>query len=259
MYPVSIFIYELNSVHFKEVLLKPFYFYCNDNAFLHDLLQKQKEKSQDLKTRPTESKFEKLLETNVVSTVKIESRRMIMKSHMQQIDIDVGDDVIGLEFGSRDSTMIIQRILDAEKLENVGILLKKCTKKISEEPKIGQMIACKWSEDDKIYRAEVISVFGNKDETKVKVLFVDYGNEAIETLENILEFPTEASTIPILSSIVTLDNLKATNILDLASKNGKQSEELEKLLDSELKVVGKDGVPSQSRGSVAVERQWCGC
>ena len=126
-----------------------------------DLLQKEKEKSQDLKTRSTESQFKKLPETKVASNVKIDSSRMIMKSHMQQIDIDVGDDVIGLEFGSRDSTMIIQRILDAEKLKNVGILLKKCTKKINEEPKIGQMIACKWSEDDKIYRAEVISVFRN--------------------------------------------------------------------------------------------------
>ena len=53
--------------------------------------------------------------------------------------------------------------------------------------KVGQVCITMYSIDKELYRAEVTEVFGNQ----VKVLFIDYGNKEIKTMDEIMEIPED--------------------------------------------------------------------
>ena len=79
------------------------------------------------------------------------------------------------------------------------------------------MVACKWSNDECFYRALVGDV--NKNLGKVKVRFIDYGNQSIEPFKNVREFPREALKYPELAKLVNLDGFSEHSIKDPQIRN----------------------------------------
>ena len=70
----------------------------------------------------------------------------------------------------------------------------------------GQIVAARWSEDEKMYRALITEIDTNLG--KVKVRFVDYGNHGIVSFAHIFELPKFfASRIPILAKIIDLEGV----------------------------------------------------
>ena len=161
----------------------------------------------------------------------------IMRNSLKNLDVSLGDEVVGCAFGKSFNIVTVQRIIDAEKLEELGNLLKdKCKKPMPFTPIVGQLVACKWSEDGEFYRAEIVSV--RKADSKAIVFFVDYGNDADESFENFMDLPIEATRVPIFSSAITLDGVSPST---LTKEYGDLKHvELEKLLESELKVISKN-------------------
>ena len=69
----------------------------------------------------------------------------------------------------------------------------------------GQIVAARWSEDEKMYRALITDI--NLNLGKVKVRFIDYGNQSIEKFGNLFELPEAASKIPVLAKLIQLDGV----------------------------------------------------
>ena len=127
-------------------------------------------------------------------------------TELSKIPIKSGNSIVGLGFGQSSDKIYVQRLEDADQVEKVTNILKEkgFGKHLAHLPEVGQLVACKWSEDSEIYRAEIMEVLqGNK----VKVHFIDYGNRETEGLENVAELPDEVKSIPILASMIILQGV----------------------------------------------------
>ncbi|CAB4065004.1 unnamed protein product [Lepeophtheirus salmonis] len=78
---------------------------------------------------------------------------------------------------------------------------------LHEEPRKDEIYACKWSDDDCYYRAQVKAI--NKKSSKVKVFFIDYGNSAIQDFNRLSYLPKLLSTVAPFCSKVKLEGVSA--------------------------------------------------
>lgn len=180
-------------------------------------------------------------ETSSEENVKVLPEKLEKEAKLSQISVKTGTSIVALGFDQSSDKMYVQRLEDVDQLEKVSNILKDkgLSKHLSHLPDVGQLVACKWSEDGDIYRAEVKEVLEGK---KIKVHFIDFGNTESENMENITELPNEVKSIPILASLITLEGVASI------TKEGNKVlcdilEEVEaKLLDGALEVTSeKDG------------------
>ena len=168
--------------------------------------------------------------------------------------VECGNQVLALCLGETSDKIYVQRLDDAEMVEEIGVTLKsRCSKReTSFIPKVGQIVACKWSDDDELYRAEVLEVL----EDCVKVYFIDYGNQETEGMKNVMELPQELSMVPKLAVMLTLDNVKqVVNTADKFFSKTVQTVESQFLEDIFDVVLINDGryVLQQSDGKLLNE------
>ena len=130
---------------------------------------------------------------------------LVLAKNTARTSVKPGDSVVALGFADKSNEIYVQRLEDADKVEEVGNVLKsKCAKSLGSVPKVGELVACKWSEDGEIYRAEVLEVLNEK---KIKVHFVDYGNAEKEVMDNVMKLPVEVASLPFLASLLTLEGV----------------------------------------------------
>ena len=73
------------------------------------------------------------------------------------------------------------------------------------EFEIGQIVVICKTKDEKMYRARINAI--NRKLQKIKVSFIDYGDDSIEPINNVCGLPFYASTIPSLASFIILENV----------------------------------------------------
>ena len=74
-------------------------------------------------------------------------------------------------------------------------------------PRVGMVLAAKYSVDDKYYRARVTQLLGGQ---KVKLKYVDFGNETETDCSNLFKIMDQFLRIPSLSTSVSLSDVTAT-------------------------------------------------
>merc|ERR1711874_469212 len=112
--------------------------------------------------------------------------------------VKVGDKIVFIDFmqyASKMAVMLKKHELFEEPI--MEVMLEEFSKQdpISiKEIEMNQVVACQWSEEDMPYRAVVKKVM--IEEMKVTVRFLDYGNNATESIENIRKLPEAAANFP---------------------------------------------------------------
>lgn len=142
----------------------------------------------------------------VCSTPNNVNSKIVLAKSIPKVSVSPGNSIIALGFAEHSNKIYVQRLEDAERVEEIGDILKtKCTNKsLNNAPKVGELVACKWSDDNELYRAEVLDVLK---ENKIYVRFVDYGNAETEALDHVMELPQECASIPFLASLITLEGV----------------------------------------------------
>ena len=79
-----------------------------------------------------------------------------------------------------------------------------------------QIVTCQWSEDNSYYRAVVTEI--NKDQKKIRVRFIDYGNQSVEPLTKIRELPELVLKFPVMAHLVKLHGVPERKA-DVTDKN----------------------------------------
>jgi len=96
----------------------------------------------------------------------------------------------------------------------------------------GLVFACKWSEDGNYYRALVNNI--NVNLKKVRVRFIDYGNQAEEGFDNLRLLSEEALKIPVLAKLINLADVPEQPLKD--PQIGNRMEQLRPLFEVSLSV-----------------------
>merc|ERR1719187_2557566 len=73
-------------------------------------------------------------------------------------------------------------------------------------PRVGMVLAAKYSVDDKYYRARVTELLGGQ---KVKLKYVDFGNETETDSSNLFKIQDQFLKVPSLSTSVSLSEVTA--------------------------------------------------
>jgi len=160
---------------------------------------------------------------------------LVRVNNASRTSVKPGDSVVALGFADKSNEIYVQRLEDADKVEEVGNVLKsKCAKSLGSVPRAGELVACKWSEDGEIYRAEVLEVLN---ENEIKVHFVDYGNAEKEVMNNVMKLPIEAASFPFLASLLTLEGVTSYDKVGNPSLSDLLQEVEGRLLEDILEVA----------------------
>ena len=134
--------------------------------------------------------------------------REIKLEDIQDIPLKKGDEIILESMGLSSNYWIVSNPKEVQMYENDLFKLMKKVEMFS-KPVVGsalvkgQIVAARWSEDEKMYRAIIHEI--NTHLGKVKVTFIDFGNQSIEPFKHLFELPTFiASKIPMLAKIIDL-------------------------------------------------------
>ena len=131
---------------------------------------------------------------------------------LQNIPLKKGDEIIFERMGISSNYWIVSNPNELKMYEND---LAKEMKKVEmfAKPVISsalvkdQIIAARWSEDKKMYRAIINEI--DKEFGKVKVRFIDYGNHSFEPFGHLFQLSNMASKYPILAKIINLEAVPA--------------------------------------------------
>ena len=138
------------------------------------------------------------------------SKGKLMYEDLEDIPLKKGDELVFISFGPSSNLLIITTIEviihEDELTELMGKEVEITAKRIECSALVkGQIVAARWTEDEKMYRALIHDI--NTNLGKVKVRFIDYGNQSIEPFGNLFELPESASKIPVLSKLIQLDDV----------------------------------------------------
>ena len=78
-------------------------------------------------------------------------------------------------------------------------------------------MVCQWSDDDNYYRAVITDV--NANDKKVRVRFVDYGNQSVEPITRVRELPDTLLKYPIMAKLMALSGVPEHPIKDVGVAN----------------------------------------
>ena len=130
----------------------------------------------------------------------------VMLQDLKKSVVVVGDKVVKIGFGETCDMVVVVKAADVAKLTELKAVMEAegaGAEGYTALPKEGQVVACRWSEDQGIYRAVVRKV--NAEQRKVRVRFLDYGNYSIEDLGNVYDLPDSAldsERFPCLASLL---------------------------------------------------------
>ena len=145
-------------------------------------------------------------------------RSRIMLKDLDTNPLKVKDEVIHVEFHSSYQLIVwLKKDVDQEELLTKELEMEGPKQSKVQDPAKGELVVCQWSEDDAYYRA-VVSEF-NKAEKKVKVRFVDYGNQSVEPLDRIRELPYTVVKYPIMAKLLTLYGVPEHPLKDVGVNN----------------------------------------
>jgi hypothetical protein len=173
------------------------------------------------------------LDSRIPKAIGMPEDRVLI-SNLEKIDVKVGDSVIKVGFGHSSNSLIVWRAVD---VDLAGILAQIMITDGPKQPSVrlddlvkNQIVTCQWSEDDQFYRAVVTEI--NKSPMKVRVRFVDYGNNSFEDEKRLRLVPDLALTFPILANMLKLKDVpdKATKEIDVSNR----LKQLDPLLESML-------------------------
>merc|ERR1719342_551798 len=109
------------------------------------------------------------------------------------------------------------------------LLIKDTTEPSTSKFKINDHVIAKWSEDGMWYNAQILSI----QDAKANVLFVDYGNEAIESVVNLVK---DASEIPAADQEIIDENVSVNVVVEAEKKK-----ELPTIKEEEKRIEFKVG------------------
>ena len=141
-------------------------------------------------------------------------------SDLPTTTLTVGDKLLFIDFGSSSNRMIVTKEKDVIHEENIIKHLENLEnngKKIIDEIKEGQVVACKWTEDKLFYRSLINKV--NNLKKRVRVRFLDHGNLSEEPFEHLYELPDEATKFPSLAHLIQLDGVEEFSMKDVQTAN----------------------------------------
>ena len=145
-------------------------------------------------------------------------RSRIMLKDLDTNPLKVKDEVIHVEFHSSYQLIVwLKKDVDQEELLTKELEMEGPKQSKVQDPAKGELVVCQWSEDDAYYRA-VVSEF-NKAEKKVKIRFVDYGNQSVEPLDRIRELPYTVVKYPIMAKLLTLYGVPEHPLKDVGVNN----------------------------------------
>eukprot|EP00094_Tigriopus_californicus_P006579 TCALIF_06335-PA protein Name:"Similar to TDRD1 Tudor domain-containing protein 1 (Homo sapiens)" AED:0.01 eAED:0.01 QI:165/0.7/0.72/0.90/0.8/0.90/11/100/1155 len=131
----------------------------------------------------------------------------------------IGDNakVMMTSYDETTDIVVVQEVKDvlSECHAQIDALLEKELRKFKVpifEPRKGCLVACKWSEDDRLYRAIILSIDPSR--KKVKVRFIDYGNTAIEGYGKLAKLPSILldPKYPPVAHLVKLDGVPSLDL-----------------------------------------------
>ena len=148
----------------------------------------------------------------------LDSSTRIMLKDLDTNPLKVNDEVIHVEFHSSYQLIVwLKKDVDQEELLSKELEMEGPKQDKVQNPIKGELVVCQWSEDDAYYRAVVSE--HNKAEKKVRVRFVDYGNQSVESLERIRELPDTVVKFPIMAKLLTLYGVPEHPLKDVGVNN----------------------------------------
>ena len=119
-----------------------------------------------------------------------------------------------ISFGPSSNQLVVcqeENILHEEDLQKAMDNIRTHGKEVNNVEK-GLVFACKWSEDGNYYRALVNNI--NVNLKKVRVRFIDYGNQAEEGFDDLRLLSEEALKIPVLAKLINLADVPEQPLKD---------------------------------------------
>ena len=134
----------------------------------------------------------------------------IMYEDLEDPPVKKGHDLVYISFGPSSNLLIVTTIdiilHEEDLIEFMAKEVEIVSKPMESSTLVkGQIVAARWSEDEKMYRSLITDI--NLNLGKVKVRFIDYGNQSIEKFGNLFELPEAASKIPVLAKLIQLDGV----------------------------------------------------
>ena len=146
-----------------------------------------------------------------------------MYEDLEDPPVKKGHDLVYISFGPSSNLLIVTTIdiilHEEELIEFMAKEVEIVSKPMESSSLVkGQIVAARWSEDEKMYRALITDI--NLNLGKVKVRFIDYGNQSIEKFGNLYILPKlYGSRIPALAKLIDLDGVPmVTKSLHLENK-----------------------------------------
>ena len=143
--------------------------------------------------------------------------------------------VLFMDYGNSDNVSagsIVQKsemIPQGDDVDENLLLIKDTTEPSTSKFKINDHVIAKWSEDGMWYNAKILSI----QDAKANVLFVDYGNEAIESVVNLVK---DASEIPAADQEIIDENVTVNVVVEAEKKK-----ELPTIKEEEKRIEFKVG------------------
>ena len=141
-------------------------------------------------------------------TLSVKKSCEIKLEDIQDFPLKKGDEIILESMGLSSNYWIVSNPKEMQMYENDLAKMMKIVEMFA-KPVVGsalvkgQIVAARWTKDEKMYRAIIHEI--NTHLGKVKVTFIDYGNQSIEPMKHLFELPKFiASKIPILAKIIDL-------------------------------------------------------
>ena len=145
-------------------------------------------------------------------------RSVLMLKDLDRNPLKVQDEVIHVDTHSSFQLIVwLTKDVEQEMLLSKELEVEGPKQAKVQDPNKGELVICQWSDDDSYYRA-VINDY-NKDEKKVKLRFVDYGNQSVEPLDRIRELPDTVIKYPIMAKLLALHGIPEHSLKDVGVKN----------------------------------------
>ena len=133
---------------------------------------------------------------------------------MNDTPLKINDNLIFISFGPSSNQLVVckeENIVHEDDLQTAMENIRTDGKEVNNVEK-GLVYACQWSEDGNYYRALVSNI--NMNLKKVRVRFIDYGNQAEESFENLRLLSQEALKIPVLAKLINLADVPEQPLKD---------------------------------------------
>ena len=145
-------------------------------------------------------------------------RSTIMLKDLDKKNLQINDEVVFVSFHSSNQ-MVVWLVKDVEHEEKLAeeIEIEGPKQALVANPTKGELVVCQWSDDDTFYRAVITDV--NATDKKVRVRFVDYGNQSVEPFGRVRELPDTLLKYPIMAKLMALNGVPEHPIKDVGVAN----------------------------------------